>query len=360
MVESADTTVIDTLREAVFVSSVRKVWTGPDSILVFPPLVRRRLVTNVGDTLSDTYGYARRQVSMLRADSLHRAGFTGKGVLVAVIDGGFYNADGIDGLDSSRVVATHNFVHAGRSVYAEQEHGTMVLSCIAANRPHVMVGTAPDADFCLLVSEDGGSEQLVEEDNWCAAVEFADSIGADIVTSSLGYTIFDDPAMTHKYYELDGRTAVNSRVASLAAGRGILLLNSAGNSGDEEWKKIGFPGDATDILTVGAVMADSTNAVFSSVGNTADGRIKPDVMAMGMGTWLFNHAGALYEANGTSFSTPLMCGGVACLLQAFPDKRPTEIIRAVQMAGNNAAHPDNIYGYGIPDLIKAFNFLKKR
>ncbi len=198
----------------------------------------------------------------------------------------------------------------------------------------------------------------MEEDNWCAAVEYADSLGVDMVTSSLGYHGFDHKCMSHKYYELDGKTALISRSASLAASRGLLLLNSAGNSGNDTWKKIGFPADATDILTVGAVNNLCVNARFSSIGNTADGRIKPDVMAQGVASALYEGNGDTGFANGTSFSTPILCGGVACLWQAFPEKKPTEIIRAVQLAGDNAEHPDNIFGYGIPNLWKAYELLK--
>jgi subtilisin family serine protease len=219
------------------------------------------------------------------------------------------------------------------------------------------VGTAPEASFYLLLSEDGASEFPVEEDNWCAAVEYADSLGCDIITSSLGYHQFDDKSMSHKYYELNGHTAINSRSASLAASRGILLLNSAGNSGTSPWKKIGCPADAENILAVGAVRGDSLNTNFSSLGNSADGRVKPDVMAMGYASRLVMPDGTLGQANGTSFACPIMCGGVACLLQAFPDRRPEEIMESVRKSGNNATHPDNVFGYGIPNLWKAYEKL---
>lgn len=359
IVETSDTVAIKQLADISYVTAVKRVWSSPDSIAV--PTVRDRhegLVTQY-DTLKTHYGHAQHQVSMIGVDKLHQAGFTGEGVTVAVIDGGFYNADCIAGLSKARILGTHNFVHPDEDVYMAQPHGTMVLSCIAANVSGSLVGTAPQANFYLLMSEDAAGENMIEEDYWCAAAEYADSIGADIVTSSLGYYEFDDHSASHKYYELDGQTAANSRAASLAASRGLLVLNSAGNSGDEEWKKIGFPADARDILTVGAVNEDGHNTVFSSVGNTADGRIKPDVMAMGQSVWLYGLDGGVTTANGTSFSTPLLCGGVACLLQACPKARPEEIIRAVQLSGNNAKHPDNIYGYGIPDLWRALSLLRK-
>lgn len=358
VVETADTALVNRLPVLEFVSHTVKLWESPDSVLIQPQTERHQFVFNSRDTLDHFYGHARQQVSMLGADRLHAAGFRGEGVTIAVIDGGFLNADCIEGLKDCNILGTKNFVGDGKAdVYAAQSHGTMVLSCIAADMPGSLVGTAPRASFYLLQSEDNDSENLVEEDNWCAAVEYADSLGADIVTSSLGYYEFDDPQASHKYHEQDGRTAINSRSASLAASRGLLVLNSAGNSGNDPWKKIGFPADAHDIITVGAVTPKLRNANFSSLGNTADGRIKPDVMALGQASWLLDQTGSVTVANGTSFSTPILCGAVACLLQACPDRRPEEIIRAVQLAGDNAEHPDNVYGYGVPDLWKAYEAL---
>ena len=362
VVQLTDTTLLDRVRDLDFVKHVCCVWEGPDSVLVnkgVHPQDRRSIVTNERDTVDHYYGHAACQVEMLGVDKLHKAGYTGKNVTIAVIDGGFFNADVIEGLKDLRILGTKNFARPGEDTYADLDHGMMVLSCIGANRPHFLVGTAPGASFYLLQSEDGETEQLVEEDNWCAAVEYADSVGCDMVTSSLGYTSFDHPYMSHKYYEADGRTALNSRSASLAASRGILLLNSAGNSGDDTWKKIGFPADATDILAVGAVNAKKVNTNFSSIGHTADNRVKPDVMAMGYACAVYNGTGGLSRVNGTSFSCPIMCGAVACLLQAYPDKTPVEIMHAVRQAGDNVAHPDNIFGYGIPDMNKAFDILKK-
>lgn len=367
VMETGDTTVMNVVRKLPFVTDVRCVWIQPqrtsgteeeDEDSSLP--TDRHLIKQAtkGDTLAGYYGQAQRQVEMLGVDKLHTAGYTGSGVTIAVIDGGFYNADLIHDLPHEHILSTRNFVR-DRSIYDEQSHGMMVLSCIGARRPHALVGTAPDASFHLMVSEDGDSEQLVEEDNWCAAVERADSLGCDMVTSSLGYAEFDHPNMTHTYRELDGHTAINSRVASLAASRGMVLLNSAGNSGWGPWKKIGFPADAKDILAVGAVDSTGLNTPFSSIGNAADNRIKPDVMAMGEKSAVFDVDGQVETANGTSFSCPILCGAVACLIQAYPKLPPTTIMNAVRQAGNNAAHPDNIFGYGIPDMMKAFESLKK-
>ncbi|MGM9688499.1 MAG: S8 family serine peptidase [Alloprevotella sp.] len=353
VVEMTDTLLMAQVRKLPFVKADRLVWIAPEQPAESPMAKRQDLLSPRRDTLQSFYGHAATQVTMLGADQLHAKGYRGKGITIAVIDGGFCNADLIPGLAGAEVKGTRNYVHPNESVYDALSHGMMVLSCIAANEPYSMVGTAPEASFYLLQSEDGDTEQLVEEDNWCAAVEHADSLGCDIITSSLGYHLFDHKAMNHRYWELDGQTALNSRSASLAASRGILLLNSAGNAGRGAWKKIGCPADACDMLAVGAVDAERCNTFFSSVGHSADGRIKPDVMAMGEDCAVYDTDGAPTTANGTSFACPILCGAAACLMQEFPYARPTAIIRALQQSADNAAHPDNIFGYGIPWLPKA-------
>lgn len=358
--ELKDSAKMAEVRKLPFVSDVKCVWIAPEITSVREPKNRAEIVTNKRDTLKNYYGAAARQVEMLGVDKIHRAGYKGKGVTIAVIDGGFYNADLIRGLKGAKILGTRNFVRPATSVYEELDHGMMVLSCMAANEPYSLVGTAPEAEFYLLQSEDGESEQAVEAYNWCAALEYADSLGCDVVTNSLGYTCFDHEFMNYKYCDQDGCTAPNSRSASLAASRGILLLNSAGNSGRDSWKRIGFPADAHDILTVGAVDKKGVNALFSSLGNTADGRVKPDVMAVGVASAVYGDDGCVTDANGTSFSCPIMCGAVACLVQAFPAKTPEEIIHAVQQSGDNVAHPDNVFGYGIPDMVKAMELLKNQ
>lgn len=360
VVETADSTLMARVRQLPYVKSTLLVWMNRDSVYVSGVKKDRHdRVTNECDTtFADPYGWGADQARQIHADKLHEAGYRGEGMTVAVLDGGFLNADIITGLKKVNVLGTRNFVDPSASVYDAGSHGTMVLSCIAANTPKFFVGTAPDAAFYLIQTEDGETEQLVEEDNYAAGVEYADSLGADIVTASLGYYHFDHKFMNHAYKDLDGNTAINSRSASLAASRGILLLNSAGNEGDNTWKKIGVPADAHDMIAVGAVRADSVNTGFSSLGYAADGRVKPDAMAMGEDCAVYALSGNVTSAAGTSFACPILCGGVTCLWQACRDKKPTEIIDAIHRAGNYHDAPNEVFGYGIPDLWKAYNLLK--
>ena len=360
VVETTDTTLMQAVREMAFVTGVVKVWVGRDSVLVIDKPNRKRKVKNEGEHLTSYYGNAQQQVEMLAADRLHEAGYRGEGMLIGILDGGFNNADVITGFNRANILGTRNFVDPSVDVYDEGSHGMMVLSCIGANTPHNLVGTAPEAQFYLIQTEDGRSEQLVEEDNYCAGLEYADSLGCDVVTASLGYYKFDDPAMNHPYSALDGQTAINSRSASMAASRGMLLLNSAVNEGNDQWKNIGFPADARDILAVGAVRSDSVNTDFSSLGFSADGRVKPDVMAMGEDAAVYSTRGNTTTANGTSFSCPILCGAVTCLWQAHRDKTPLEIIDAVHRSGHYADSPNEVFGYGIPNLWKAHELLSKK
>lgn len=359
VVETADSTLARSLTSLPFVKAVRCVWIKPERSMSDTPEDERHTLINDTNSVrtDDYYGMAQEQVEQIGANRLHDLGYRGRGVTIAVIDGGFLNADAIAGLKGVDILGTRNFVDPSRPVYEQNNHGTKVLACIAAHAPHQLVGTAPEASFYLIQTEDGRTEQLIEEDNWAAGIEYADSVGCDVVTSSLGYNAFDHAEMNHRYRDLDGHTPLISHSASLAASRGILAIGSAGNSGLDRWKKITSPADASDFLTVGAVDEQGRNTYFSSIGHTADGRIKPDVMARGEEAWLYDEAGQISTANGTSFACPIMCGGAACLVQAFPHARPETIIRAIQQSGNNADGPDNIFGYGIPALSKAYQIL---
>lgn len=349
-VSCKDSTLINEIAKLPFVRSTERVWKG-----VVQKALKRDSLINAPLRSDSLYGPAITQLEMSRANLLHNAGFKGQGMTIAVIDAGFHNADKIEAMKNINILGVRDFVNPEADIYAESSHGMCVLSCMAMNQPNVMIGTAPEASYWLLRSEDEYSEHLVEQDYWAAAIEFADSVGVDVVNTSLGYYSFDDPTKDYRYRDLNGHYALMSREASKAADKGMVLVCSAGNSGAGSWKKITPPGDAENVITVGAISKEGVLAPFSSVGNTADGRVKPDVVAVGLGADVMGTDGNLRRANGTSFSSPIMCGMVACLWQSCPQLTAKQIIELVRKSGDRADFPNNIYGYGIPDLWKAYS-----
>lgn len=353
-----DTTLIDRIAALPFVLSTEKVWISPGAGKPSIATERDSVLNQPTIHPDSIYGRAITQIQMSNGDKLHEAGFKGQGMTIAVIDAGFHNVDKITAMQNIRILGTKDFVNQQADIFAESSHGMSVLSCIGMNRPDIMTGTAPEASFWLLRSEDEYSEHLVEQDYWSAAVEFADSVGVDVINTSLGYYSFDDKSKNYKYRDLDGRHALMSRQASHIADKGMILVCSAGNSGAGSWKKITPPGDADNVLTVGAIDKRAVLATFSSVGNTADHRVKPDVVAVGVGSDVIRTDGNQGRANGTSFSSPIMCGMVTCLWQACPTLTAKEVIELVRRSGDRAGFPDNIYGYGVPDMWKAYNDYK--
>lgn len=358
-VSCEDTLLIDRIASLSYVKSTEKVWFTPDSI---PPrnANRKDEVTNEIAESTNYYGPSYRQIAVHKGDSLHLAGFRGEDMVIAVIDGGFYNVDAISAFDNTRILGTKDFADPQSDIYAENNHGAKVFSCMGPNCPNRLVGTAPEASYWLLRSEDDDSEHLVEQDYWAAAVEFADSVGVDVINTSLGYKSFDDKSKNYEYRYLDGKYALISRSAGMVADKGMVLVCSAGNEGARSWKKITPPGDADNVLTVAALDSALVNAPFSSIGNTADGRIKPDVAAIGLRSITLNDKGEVAQANGTSFSTPILCGLVTCLWQACPTLTAKELMELIKQSGDRAAYPDNIYGYGVPDMWKAYNTYKQK
>ena len=356
LVRANDTTLLHKLSEMDCVKDVKKVWISPDSIERGKLKVKVHEHWNAWDSIKgEYYGHGKEQAEMLGGHRLHNTGCRGKGMTIAILDGGFQNCDQIPAIQRVNILGTKDFVYPNsQQFYHETDHGTKVLSAMAANEPQVLVGTAPEARYWLLRCEDQQSEQPVEEDYWAMAAEFADSAGVDIINSSLGYHEYDKHIGDYHQRDLNGQTALISHTASLLAGKGIILVNSAGNLGMGPWKKIVFPADAQDILTVGALNTDKKNAPFSGVGPTQDGRVKPDVMALGSPANLISGRGSIVRDMGTSFSTPIVCGLVACLWQAMPDKSALDIIKLVRQTSNSYQEPDNIYGYGIPNFWRAY------
>lgn len=303
------------------------------------------------------YGNAYAQAHMLATDYLHDLGFRGEGMLIAVMDAGFYHVDVIPVFDSLRlngqILGTRDLVNPGGNVYSAGTHGMNVLSTMGANVPGVMVGTAPKASYYLIRTEDGASEFPIEEDNWACGAELADSLGADVINSSLGYTTFDIARWSHDYNDMNGHTSRASLAAVMAARKGMIVVNSAGNSGNNSWKYIGAPADADSILSIGAVDVNGEYAYFSSRGPSYDGRIKPSVCALGLQATVCNSDGNIVTSNGTSFASPIMAGSVACFWQANRNLSNQQIINSIIQSANRYTHPDTSYGYGIPNLAAA-------
>jgi hypothetical protein len=301
------------------------------------------------------YGNAFTQINQLNGIALHDQGYRGQGMVIGILDGGFQEADTHIAFDSLRsdgqILGTKDFVHPGGNVYSESYHGTMVLSTMGSNVPGQMIGTAPKASYWLLRSEYVNTENLIEEYNWVSAAEFADSVGVDVINSSLGYIDFDMPVWDHTYPDMDGNTAICTIGADLAASKGILVVNSAGNSGDNwDFPYVGSPADGNEVFSIGAVDGNGSRASFSSIGPTSDGRIKPDVMAMGSGTAIASYGNSFSFGSGTSFSSPVTAGMSTCLWQANPLVPNMDIKYAIMQSGSYMSNPDNYYGYGIPDF----------
>jgi hypothetical protein len=311
------------------------------------------------------YGASRTQLELIGITDLHRQGFLGEEVQIAVLDNGFIGMKKMsvfnDFFDNGQLLGTKDFANPGGDVFKEGSHGTYVMSMMAAFEEGVLCGSAPGASYWLLVTEDGSYEYPIEEFNWLAGAEFADSAGADVITSSLIYSTFDDTTLSHTHAQLDGKTAIVSRAAQIAAEKGILVFNSAGNDARNDWHKIGFPADAKDIITVGAVNMDGVYAGFSSTGYTADGRVKPDVAAVGEKAKSVSiSTGKIIEINGTSFSNPTVAGAAAVLLQANKDKSLPDIRNAIRQSASHADYPDSLTGYGIPDFYMAHLLLNNK
>jgi serine protease AprX len=322
------------------------------------------IIDNSNELLRRTnYGASLTQISMLKGDYLHQKGFKGQGVLIAVLDAGFYKVDKLEAFsylrDNNRILATHNYVTGKDSVYNDATHGMLVLSSMAGQLSGKLYGTAPEASYILLESENAASEYPIEEDAWVAAAEYADSAGADVINSSLGYTLFDDTSMNHTYAQMNGHTNRSSIGANIAFSKGILVVCSAGNDGSKPWHYISSPADGDSVLAIGAVNDMAKPAYFSSYGPASDGDVKPNVAAMGVETVVASTTdGEITMVNGTSLSSPVLCGVAACLVGAFPDKTNNEIKEVIQKSAHLYPNSDLQMGYGIPDFKIAYEMLR--
>lgn len=325
------------------------------------PLKRIQQVQDENDELN--YGNMSAQVKIHEGDFLHNMGFQGEGMTIAMLDAGYYHYDTNPVFDSIRlnnqILGTWDFVDNKADVSEEHYHGMVCLSTIAANRPGLLVGTAPKANFYLFRTEDVNSEYPTEEQNWVVAAEKADSLGVDLITSSLGYNTFSNPAYDYTYEEMDGQTAIITRGAEMAARKGIFVTNSAGNSGQDSWRHIVAPADGEHVLAIGAVNYDKEAAPFSSYGPSADGRTKPNVASVGWGTVIADTHGNPSTTNGTSLANPNLAGLIACLWQAFPEFTNAAIFDAVQRSADKFNTPDDRVGFGIPNMRVAYEILDR-
>ena len=303
-----------------------------------------------------------RPVSMLNGHPVHNSGFDGKGILIAVLDAGFTDADKIPSLNALHkregIKGTYDFVKNDKFVYGYHNHGTAVLSVLAGRIPDRIEGTAPGADYWLLRTEDDDTEFPVEEDYWAAGAEFADSTGADIISSSLGYFTFDDPVLNYKYQDMNGNNTFITQVADIAASKGIMVVSSAGNERNKEWIHIIAPSDGDSVIAVGAVDGNNLLSSFSSSGPSADGRIKPDIVAQGVSVPVQTTSSTIERANGTSFSCPIISGMCACIMQAVPKADNKNLIDALHSSSDRYEHPDSLYGFGIPDMVTVISYLQ--
>jgi len=305
------------------------------------------------------YGNSANQIQMLNGHLLHQNDYTGTGKIIAVLDAGFPNVDVIQPFqrlrDNNKILGGFDFVNDNANFYTGNSHGTSVLSTMGGYTDGQLVGTAPDAQYYLYITEDVSSENPVEESYWVEAAEEADRVGADIISTSLGYFDYDNVNYSHTYQEMIGTIAFASQGANAAFSKGIIVVASAGNSGNSSEPHIGVPAEATNVLTIGAVKADETYATFSSIGPSFDGRVKPDVMAQGQASVLSNASGNIVVANGTSFSCPIMAGMVASFWQAVPSLTNQQVVDFIKQSADHFTMPNEQFGYGIPDFQLALN-----
>lgn len=311
---------------------------------------------------SNFYGYSEFQIRQINGHHLHGNDFMGEGVHIAVMDAGFTRVDSILEFqhlyDENRLLGVFDFVENDSDPYHGSGHGTAVLSTMAAFNESVYVGTAPKASYWLLRTEDTGSEQRIEEVNWLIGAEFADSAGVDILNTSLGYSRFDLPEFDYTYDDMNGDISIITQAADIAAAKGMLVVNSAGNSGTSDWKYITAPADGDSVLTVGAINAANLKVGFSSFGPSSDGQIKPDIMALGRDASIISSGGNYSFSNGTSFSAPIISGISACLWQNNTEYNNQQIMNALRFSGTLSDIPNDSMGYGIPDLQLAYFILK--
>ena len=363
-IETYDASVVKSIENLPFVKKTRALYDEPlKYMLKQESFLYETSVESVvrAEVARNHYGNAYTQIDLLNGVALHEMGYQGEGVWIGICDSGYEGVDVHEAFENmraeGRLIGTRDFVYKNGIVYSDDHHGTACLGLMAGYMPGTYVGTAPKASYFLCRTENINNENVIEEYNWVSAAEYMDSLGIDIINTSLGYISFDDSQMAHDYADFDGKTCIITIGAEIASSRGVLCVAAAGNEGDNLFPYIGAPGDGKNVLTVGGVKADGERAVFSSIGPTYDGRIKPDVMSFAYAVTVAAPGGGFYEGNGTSFAAPSMTGMLACYWQARPDASEGVIRSIIKESANNFMTPNNQYGYGIPDFKNALDML---
>lgn len=372
LVEVSDPAALDMITAYSFVKGTStvalNVSNNSNSHIETRPLPRKEDNNSVLESsgiASDSLNYGNNdaQVRIHEGEYLHKLGYRGQGITIAMLDAGYLNYKTNPAFDSvlinGHVVAEYDFVKSEFSVDEDNVHGANCFSILAANNPGVMVGTAPKSDYILFRTEDAASENPIEEQYWIAGAERADSLGTDLISSSLGYVNFDDPSYNHTYAQRDGNTAMVTIAADMAARKGILVVNAIGNAGNSlnDSKYVMCPADGDSVLAVGAVNTSGELGTFSSWGPGGSGKRKPNIVSVGWQTTYTNSNGVTAQGNGTSYAAPNIAGLIACLWQAFPDFNNMEIIDAVQRSADRYNNPDDRYGHGIPNFRTAYDIL---
>jgi serine protease AprX len=369
IIQTSDANAIAKINSFPFVKKTDSVALKPNNSIPFidkfAPLPSAPITTvnRPGSINADTfnYGSSASQVKIHKGEFLHNIGARGQTMIMAILDAGFTGFLTNQFFDSARArnqfLGTWDFVQNNSNVNEDHPHGLQCFSTIAAYKPGSFVGTAPEAKYFLLRTEDAPTEQMIEEYNWCLGAEYADSAGVDVISSSLGYTTFDNAAFNHTYADMNGNTTVISRMADIAAKKGILVVNAAGNDGQSAWRYIGAPADGDSVLSVGAVNGSGIIAGFSSFGPTSDGQVKPDAVSVGSGTVVSSTTGTIQSGSGTSYAAPNLAGLATCLWQLFPEYNNYKIITTIQKSGDRYTTPHIQYGYGLPNMKKALGLL---
>ena len=353
---------IEALLDLPFVTNVEYADT---SLNLFPgaPIENKFALEEASQNINYNYGAAANQIEMLSGDYLHELDYTGEGMIVAVLDAGFPSIDTNPGFqkmrDENRILGTYDFEARTENVDGTSSHGFNTSSDIGGFLQDEFVGTAPQASFYFFVTEYTPTETPAEEAWWVEALERSDSLGVDVVNTSLGYRVFDNPNYDYSYEDLNGQTTFSARGANIAFDKGMILVTSAGNGGNTSFPTVGTPGDSPGTLTVGAVSSNGNYASFSSIGPTVDGRIKPDVMAQGASAAVISTSGGVDFSSGTSFSSPIMAGVVTCLWQARLQTPNGTIMQIIRESANLYNNPTDEMGYGIPNFEDAYAALQQ-